>query len=175
VAGLEKLLETDFPPPNGFVISSWDFQINSLREATVYALAKLGVQKYLDEIYARDNFNFRYLGTKEAFLIHLERNFVWNRMCVIPSGGGGTEICAIAILVDAMSSRGNSYLINIPEEIRRLPLGIMFGFIPPSNLADYDPSQDEQNRERIEKIYYIYNWIMENQDVWEIREQIDSF
>ena len=176
VAGLERMLETDFPPPSPRTpISSWEFRIDGLRRAAIYALAKLGVQPHLDEVLARERFNYRYLGTPEAFLIHLERNFVWNRRCIIPSGGGGSSLCAIAVIVDAVGSLGNSHLTYIPAEIRRKALGSMFNFSPPQDLQNYDPSQDEQNREHIENIYYIFNWLMDNQDVWEIRRQIDYF
>ena len=175
VPGLERQLQADVPPPNSNNARLWEYRINWIREPVIYALAKLGVQPYLDEVLARDEFNFRYLGTREAFLTHLERNFVWNRRCWIPSGGGGASLCAIAVIVDAIGSRGSSHLINIPDEMIRMAMGSMFNFVPPQDLENYDPSQDEQNRERIENIYYIFNWIMENQDVWEIRGQIDYF
>ena len=174
VAGLERILETDFPPPSPLTpISSWKLQINDIREATIYALAKLGVQKYLDKVYARERFNYRYLGTKEAFLIHLKRNFVWNRRCRTMIDDRAISPCAIAELVNAVGF--DRHLANIPDEIRRMATAALFGFVPPQNLENYDPNQDERNRAYIEKAYYVFSWIMENQDVWEIRRQIDYF
>jgi hypothetical protein len=47
----------------------------------IYALAKLGVKKYMDYILQnRSNIDFYYLGTRESFLKCLDNNnFAWNR------------------------------------------------------------------------------------------------
>ena len=173
VQGLERILETDFPPPSPRTSTfGWELRINNIREAAIYALAKLGVQKYLDKVYARENFNFAYLGTQEAFLIHLERNFVWNRRCRPLIGTRAVSPCAVVVLANAVEF--SDRLLNVPNEIRLMALNALLNFVAPDDITNYDPNQDEKNRKYIEMVYYVFNWIMENQDVWGIRE-IDYF
>ena len=170
VPGLEQLLGTQLPVDD---TAPQEFRANTLRGAIIYALAKLGVQKYLDIVFAREHFNFRYLGTQEAFLIHLERNFVWNRRCRSLTDGG-VSLCAIITIVDAVGTVVVRQLTNIPDEIGDLASRAIIHFSLPEDIENYDPNQDERNRKHIQNIYYIYNWIMENQDVWVVR-QIDYF
>jgi hypothetical protein len=65
------------------------------------------------------------------------------------------------------------YLRNVPKEIQ-IELGNV-KFVVPERFADYDPSKDEQNKESIQTLYRIYNWIKDNPDKWELPPAKDSF
>jgi len=136
-----------------------------IKEFATYALAKLGVQKYLDVVYNSEYIPYRYLGTKEAYLKYLDKMFVWNK------GGRAYTYekfrpSALAVLDETIMY--NSYLKNVPDKIKKEHWSIIKNYVIPENFSDYDPSKDEQNKESIQKAYLIYNWIKDNQNVWEI-------
>jgi hypothetical protein len=142
-----------------------------IKKACTYALAKLGVQKYIDEVYNSEYIPYRYLGTKEAFLKYLDKKFVWNVGAVVFSNEKYRP-SALAVLDEALYYR---YLKNVPPEIDQELWSIITNYVIPENFADYVPDKDEQNRESIQKAYHIYNWIKENQEVWEIPAAKDEF
>jgi hypothetical protein len=148
---LEKMLSTDY----GEERNEW------IKEACTYALAKLGVQKYIDEAYTMEYINFEYLGTKEAFLKWLEKSFVWNKGDRLYSDVRHSPKAIVSLI------RINYYL-KLPQEIKGELWGIEFNCFTPESIATYDPNKDEQNRDVIEKAYKLYNWIKNNPDKWEI-------
>jgi len=144
-----------------------------IKEACTYALAKLGVQKYLDQVYyVYPYINYKYLGTKEAFLKQFDKDFVWNQITSIypyqpqiPS--------ALVALYHAVYLAG--YLKNIPPEIEMKFWNSLNNFIYPQSYKNYNPEKDEKNKENIQKATEVYNWIKNNPDKWEIPPAKDSF
>jgi hypothetical protein len=140
-----------------------------IKESCMYALAKLGVQQYLDSVYAQKFVRYEYLGTKEAFLKELDKKFVWNKGSRMFTNQP-LQPSALMILEEAIMYR---YLRNVPKEIQ-IELGNI-KFVVPESFEDYDPSKDEQNKESIQKAYRIYNWIKDNPDKWELSPAQDGF
>lgn len=141
----------------------------SIKEACTYALAKLGVQKYLEDVYNSNYIPYKYLGTKEAFLKSLDKNYVWNK--------GSRMFTNQPLLPSALIALDEAilygYLKNVPTEIKQELWSI--NFIIPERYKDYDPSKDEQNKENIQKADSVYNWIKDNSDKWELPSAQDSF
>jgi hypothetical protein len=146
------------------------------KEACTYALAKLGVQKYINEIFENDkDIKWRYLGTKEAYLRWLEVNFDWNK-----SSRANT---ASPYLPNPLVIMENIRfdIKNIPRELL-LPLMEGEGYATfllqmkkEGKMKDYDPFKDEENKEFIQKIYKLYQWIRDNPDKWELPPANDRF
>jgi hypothetical protein len=173
VPGLEKILETDY---HSLVTDDfgWTLEINSVQDAALYALAKLGVQKYLEQVYESEHIGraYKYLGTKEAFLKYLDRVFIWNKGCFMDTSQRLPDPCAIVVLFEEIMF-GRDYLLNIPEDIKFLLSIVYYCYITPRNIniTDYDPSKDEANSEYIKIANHVYRWLIDNQDVWEIQQR----
>lgn len=124
-----------------------------------YALAKLGVRKYTDDVLSNDtDINYLYLGTEEAFWRFMELNFVWNKTQKFTSDGQDfpKAFTTIFFMMD--------YVANIPKELR-LKLVDVENYESPFKekpLHDYDPLKDEKNKVIIQKIYKAYQWLVDN-------------
>jgi hypothetical protein len=139
-----------------------------IKKACTYALAKLGVQKYLDEIYASDDINYSYLGTKEAFLRWLDVNFDWKKSWW-KYHSESSSYPRPMVIMDEIFMR----IKNVPKELL-IPYSYSFTFNT-KQWDTYDPFKDEDNKEYIQKIYNLYHWIKNNPDKWELPPASDRF
>jgi hypothetical protein len=145
-----------------------------IKKACTYALAKLGVQKYLDEIYASDDINYSYLGTKEAYLRWLEINFDWTKSDRVYSAGALLPNPLVII------PQTPHYIKNIPRELWLSYMdaekyAVALDKMSKEQRKNYDPLKDEENKEFIQKIYKLYHWIKDNPDKWEMPPASDRF
>jgi hypothetical protein len=168
VAGLEKLLET---ADNYYsfirLVHFRENDINRLKEAIIYALAKLGVQKYIDIVFAKEsiiiysgerNFHYAYLGTKEAFFRWLEINRDWNRFGSLTSISGSQLPAPILSL-----EKAQGYIQNeVPRELRIRIRDIEDFCIP--DRQNCNAAQIENNKLIIERVDRLYQWFLDNKD-----------
>ncbi|GAB6013343.1 hypothetical protein [Viscerimonas tarda] len=167
IPALEAILEKDYYASMFGRWSEWEwnFKRTNLQKACTYALAKLGVQKYIDEIFENDEeINYQYLGTKEAFLRWLEINYVWNEVSSFKVEGGIPDPKAFVFICRAMN-----YIENLPRGLR-LTIKDIEEYIAPSSekIKDYDPLKDGQNKGIIEKVFKLHQWIMDNKEYLEL-------
>lgn len=168
VAGLERILETDFPPPSPLTsISSWERRINNIREAAIYALAKLGVQKYLDIVFAKEYIYFEYLGTRDAFFRWLEMNRDWNRFGAIRTGASGAPMPLLSLWI------AQRHILNeVPREVI-LSIWDLERFCIPDR-QDCDCAQIEYNKLIVERIDRLHQWFLDNKDSIELPPATDE-
>jgi len=176
VDGLESILTTDYPPVYPVTDKQyWEYQINTIKQACTYALAKLGVQKYINEILANDtNINYSYLGTKEAYLRWLKINFDWKKSSRFTT-------------IDPYYPNPVIIMPEVSDYVKNIPKNLQVQYPDVDNYLDYfdkmnneqkenyDPLKDEKNKEIIQKIYRLYNWIKNNPDKWELPPARDRF
>jgi hypothetical protein len=169
VAGLEKILATDYAAfCQDRDCKSWESLINSIKEACVYALAKLGVRQYLDTVYAQKDFHYEYLGTADALLKFIERNFDWN------TGARRCSVCGVLPQPLMTAFYAVRCVKNVPKDVH---IGYLETevFIEVSSIKDYDPSKDEQNQEIIQKVKKLYQWFFDNKDNLEMQPASDRY
>ena len=133
------------------------------KKACTYALAKLGVQKYIDEILENDKeIKYRYLGTKEAFLRWLELNRDWNKSDKLCSKCGYLPV-PIVSLWDVQEYVKN----EIPKELKIGGLEVEYFCLPdfPDWKKKYcDSTKIENSKLTIKKIDKLYQWLWDNKD-----------
>jgi hypothetical protein len=144
----------------------------AIKEACTYALAKLGVQQYIDTVLIdNDRIHCWYLGGKWAYLRWLEGNFVWNKL-------GRLSTNSMYELPLAMISlfQTQNIIESIPQEIKLGPLDIE-RFDNSVISEKYNPLKDDNitNQPIIQKVYKLYQWIKDNPDKWEMPETDDYF
>ncbi|MDR0558699.1 MAG: hypothetical protein LBG92_00885 [Prevotellaceae bacterium] len=139
-----------------------------MKKACTYALAKLGVRKYIDEIYNSDYIPYRYLGTKEALLKYIEKKFNWN---VADSRCSECGVVPQALMTVYHAAR---FVKNVPEELRDIGVAVEF-FTEISSIKNYDPSKDEENKKIIQKVEKLYQWFFDNKDNLELQPVEDRF
>jgi hypothetical protein len=172
IEGLEKILMTDYASFRLNSLSGWEFQINSIKEACVYALAKLGVNKYVDEVFSNEeDIKWQYIGTQEAFIRWLELSLRWDRWRKTNSSAKDSLPIAVVHFYWAMR--------YLPQKIVPIEIGIGARHVEYFDITvvgeNYDPFKDEKNRETIERIYKLFDWIKNNQDKWELPPAQDRF
>ncbi|MDR1762889.1 MAG: hypothetical protein LBR64_02870 [Dysgonamonadaceae bacterium] len=140
-----------------------------IKEGCIFALAKSGVQAYLDSVYKQKTVHFRYLGTKEAFLKWVKLNFNWNEW---------DHFCSnCSDIPQSLKTIRNAQdvLLNVfPKELK-LTFPDIENFVSPANIQDYDPTKDKQNKEVIQKINKIYQWFFDNKEKLELPPAEDYF
>lgn len=156
VSGLESMLEEykDYP---------------EIKEACTYALAKLGVQKYINEIFKNnEDIKWWYLGTKDAFFRWLEINRNWNRWDRLCSECGSLPAPLISLW------NAQSYVKNdIPKELKIGYRDIEYFCLP--DWKDCDSTKVENSKQTIQKINKLYQWLIDNKDILILPPANDRF
>jgi hypothetical protein len=175
IAGLETILTKDYTlslKDKGRIDNdNWNYTISNMKKACTYALAKLGVQKYKEEIFENDkDINYMYLGTVESYLRYIEINFKWNEPDYLDFRRMNLPKAYTVIRF------ANGYVTNIPKELQLTYREIgkyVASFDIEENIKkikNYDPLKDEENKEVIQKIFNLYQWIMDNKDTLELNK-----
>jgi len=144
-----------------------------IKQACTYALAKLGVQKYTDEIFANDeNIEWRYLGTKEAFLRWLEINRDWEKWIKLSS-----EASLPAPFVSLWNAQQLEGMRNkVPKELRLTTMELEEFCLPDwGRKYNCDSTKVENSKLTIQKIDKLYQWFWDNKDILELPPANDRF
>jgi hypothetical protein len=145
------------------------------KRACTYALAKLGVQKYIDDILENNNnIPYKYLGTKEAYLRWLEINFDWKKRYQFSIPGAYYPKAFVVMFTES-----NYHLQNIPLDLKLNLIEMdkyrdSFEQLNSEQQKNYDPLKDEENKELIQKVNQLYQWIKDNPDKWELSPAEDT-
>ena len=140
------------------------------KKVCTYALAKLGVQKYIDEILENDkDINWRYLGTTEAFLRWLEINRDWNRWIRLSS-----EASLPAPIVSLWEAqRLDSMRGKVPKEL--IITAIEFESFCLPGWKNCDSIKVENSKLTIQKVDKLYQWFLDNKDMLVLPPASDIF
>jgi hypothetical protein len=140
-----------------------------IQQACTYALAKLGVQKYIDEIFENDkDIHYRYLGTKEAFLRWLEINRDWKQSDRLCTSCGYLPLPLISLY------KSQKYVQNeIPKELKISILDIEYFCLPGKD--NCDSVNIENSKLTVQKVEKLYQWFINNKDSLKLPPAHDSF
>jgi hypothetical protein len=129
------------------------FKDKSMQEALKYALARMGVRKYVDEFLQRQDFDYVYLHTQEAYWCSIEKNYSYDDYDkVYPDIRGKWPAANSAEITLYLMSK---YILNLPKEYQ---------------LNDYGWTTAETAPAMNEKARKAYEWFKANRGKYLLKD-----